>query len=103
MHKTKYFFGITVITILLSSCGSSDQSAKLVPDTKSSEELKTEGNAINQTNPALMVIPSDALLKRLGCLKEIENQGTTSYERSLVARARNQGAQPASRHQHVHG
>lgn len=28
-----------------------------------------------------MVFPSDALLKRLGCIKEIKNQGTTSYQR----------------------
>ncbi len=72
---------VAVTSLILSSCGSSDKSNQLVTDSKSAEELKTEGNGVNQSNPALMVIPSDALLKRLGCLKEIENQGTTSYAR----------------------
>ena len=37
---------------------------------------------VNLLNPTLMIFPSDALLKRLGCLKEVENQGTTSYDRN---------------------
>lgn len=83
MLKTKYLTLIGTTLILLSSCGSSDETSKLVPNAEQSETLKTEGNAIDQTNPALMVMPSDALLKRLGCLKQIENQGLISYERNF--------------------
>jgi hypothetical protein len=43
---------------------------------------KNTETAINQLSPILMVFPSDALLKRLGCIDEIENQGTISYKRN---------------------
>jgi hypothetical protein len=45
--------------------------------------IENNNNAdVNQYNPTLMVLPSDALLKRLGCIKDVENQGTTSYDRN---------------------
>jgi hypothetical protein len=40
------------------------------------------GGEVNRYNPTLMVFPSDALLKRLDCLNEIDNQGTVSYDRN---------------------
>ena len=41
-------------------------------------------NNVNRLNPTLMVFPSDALLKRLDCIKELENQGITSYDRNYA-------------------
>jgi hypothetical protein len=45
------------------------------------DNVTTQSN-VNQYNPTLMIFPSDALLRRLSCIKEIENQGTTSYDRN---------------------
>jgi hypothetical protein len=38
-------------------------------------------NVNEQQKPTLMVLPSDALLQRLTCIKTIDNQGITSYQR----------------------
>ncbi len=70
-------FLLSVITLV--SCNSNN---KLTPTESESKSSVTEGNNIDQTNPTLMVFPSDALLKRLGCIKEIENQGLVSYSRN---------------------
>jgi hypothetical protein len=40
-----------------------------------------ENNANSQTMPTIMVFPSDALLLNMGFLREIQNQGTISYQR----------------------
>ena len=47
------------------------------------DELPSTGNtdATSQSMPTIMVFPSDALLLNMGYLREIENQGTTSYQR----------------------
>lgn len=71
-----------LIYLFLISCGSEGNKG-LKPTEKESEGLQTEGNAIDQTNPTLMVFPSDALLKRLGCISQIENQGTVCYSRDF--------------------
>ena len=42
----------------------------------------TTENSVNEYNPTLMVFPSDALLKRLGCIKQVDNQGTIVYDRN---------------------
>lgn len=68
---------ITSLFILLSSCGGGDEG--LIPSAKDAEAK--ESNAITKSLPSVLVIPSDALLKRLGCLSTAENQGTTSYIR----------------------
>ena len=46
-------------------------------------DLPVAGNedANSQSMPTIMVFPSDALLMTVGCLTEIKNQGTTSYQR----------------------
>ena len=38
-------------------------------------------NTIASTKPSLMIFPSDNLLKRANCIKEVDNQGTISYIR----------------------
>lgn len=55
--------------ILISSCANDD--------------LPSAGNtkANSQTMPTIMVFPSDALLLNMGFLREIQNQGTISYQR----------------------
>lgn len=40
-----------------------------------------ENNANSQSMPTIMVFPSDALLLNMGFLREIQNQGTISYQR----------------------
>ena len=40
-----------------------------------------ENNTNSQTMPTIMVFPSDALLLNMGFLREIQNQGTISYQR----------------------
>ena len=58
-----------IICLLLFSC--------------SNDDLPVAGNedANSQSMPTIMVFPSDALLMTVGCLTEIKNQGTTSYQR----------------------
>ncbi len=69
MIKIKWLFPLIAI-LFLTSCN-----GKKMNDGATS-------HGVNQLNPTLMVFPSDALLKRLGCVKEVENQGITSYERN---------------------
>lgn len=77
----KQLLSCLIFSIFIISCGSNNSDNSLKPTEEESQKLASEGNAIDQTNPTLMVFPSDALLKRLGCIKEIENQGITSYQR----------------------
>lgn len=65
------------------SCGSNNNSTSLKPSENDAKKLETEGSAIDQNNPTLMVFPSDALLERLGCISQIENQGTVCYSRDF--------------------
>ena len=73
---------ILALTGVIVSCGSGNNNKELKPSFSEASNMTNEGNAIDQTNPTLMVFPSDALLKRLGCLKEVQNQGLTSYQRN---------------------
>lgn len=68
-HRLFWFCAISMFAL---SCDSNNV------DGNKLKELKIE-NSI--TYPILMIFPSDALLKRLGCLKKVENQGVTSYIR----------------------
>tara|TARA_B110000285_G_scaffold102568_1_gene116720 strand:+ start:1408 stop:2340 length:933 start_codon:yes stop_codon:yes gene_type:complete len=56
----------------------------MIPTSADAQSAKRESNAINQSMPSVMVVPSDAMLKRMNCLKEVENQGTTSYARDYA-------------------
>ena len=46
----------------------------MLPTVEQSNSLRKETNAITQSMPSNMVVPSDALLKRMGCLKEEKKQ-----------------------------
>jgi len=78
------FYPVLFLTVLLYSCGGSSDNSTIVPTKEESKSLKKESNAITQSMPSIMVIPSDALLKRIDCLSEIDNQGVTSYERDYA-------------------
>jgi hypothetical protein len=69
-RKMWQFIFMVVLIGNFNSCG--DDSFK----SKNTETIK------HQLSPTLMIFPSDALLKRLGCIDEIENQGTISYKRN---------------------
>ena len=78
---------VTLLYILLGAvlmisnlgCGGSDKG--LMPTDAQIENANQDANALNQSLPTLMVFPSDAMLDRMGFLKEVDNQGTKSYQR----------------------
>ena len=73
------------ITLIFSSCGdSSNASNSMLPTNADSRSAKKESNAITKSMPGVMVVPSDAMLKRMDCLKETNNQGVTSYSRDYA-------------------
>ena len=76
----KTIFYCLLCFVFIASCGPNHETS-FKPDEKEAVNFETEGNAIDQTNPTLMIFPSDALLKRLDCIKGVENQGVTAYER----------------------
>ena len=81
----KIYLSIFISSVLLVSCGdSSSESNSMVPTNAEAKTAKKESNAITQSMPSVMVIPSDAMLKRMDCVKEIDNQGTTSYARDYA-------------------
>jgi len=78
---------VTVSTLavffLLSCSGNKNDSSKdLMPDSDKIKDGKKESNALTQSLPTIMVFPSDGMLERIGYLKSIENEGTTSYQRN---------------------
>lgn len=71
----------SIITIY--SCGGENTGAKsMMPTTDQIRNSKSESNSISQALPTMMVIPSDALLNRMGCFTTVNNQGKASYVRS---------------------
>lgn len=80
--KKVFFKVLSIITIatLLYSCGNKNKGGLMPTDSQVSGKKQTS-NAITQSMPTLMVFPSDAMLQRMGFLKEIQNQGTISYQR----------------------
>jgi hypothetical protein len=81
----RIYLSIFISSILLISCGDSgSESNSMIPTNRDSESSKKEANAINQSMPSVMVVPSDAMLKRMNCIKEIDNQGVTSYSRDYA-------------------
>jgi len=71
-----------LLTLLLFSCGKSNKSNNLTTTDAEQRDEFEKVNVNEQQKPTLMIIPSDALLKRIGCLKEIDNQGVVSYQRN---------------------
>lgn len=53
----------------------------MIPNTPENQSMPQGTNALSQSLPTIMVFPSDGMLERLGFLKTIDNQGTTSYQR----------------------
>lgn len=81
----KVYLSIFISSILFTACGDSgSESNSMVPTNADSESAKKEANAINQSMPSVMVVPSDAMLKRMSCIKEVDNQGVTSYARDYA-------------------
>lgn len=73
---------ISALMIQIYACGSKDtKSNGLMPGDSQIEEANQDENAISQSMPTLMIFPSDGMLERMGCLKTIENQGATAYQR----------------------
>ena len=70
-------FYFSIILFIASACGGNDNG--LVPSAENASAK--ESNAITKSMPSILVIPSDALLKRLGCFSSVDNQGVTSYVR----------------------
>jgi hypothetical protein len=71
-------------SLLFSSCGSSEKKEDgngLMPTSEQIENSEQSANAISQSMPTLMIFPSDAMLDRMGFLKEVDNQGTLAYQR----------------------
>lgn len=76
----KYFFTILISLVLLTNCGDGNDN-DLMPNDDQVTSKKKSVNALTLSMPSIMVFPSDAMLSRMGYLKEIDNQGVTSYHR----------------------
>ena len=84
-RNMKNLLYLLIPSILMLSCGGDEsESNSMLPTMDSAKSMKKESNAITQSMPSVMVIPSDALLKRINCLSEVENQGVTSYARNYA-------------------
>lgn len=72
------------IIFLLQGCGnnSSNGGDGLMPSADQVESKKKSSNAITQSTPSIMVFPSDAMMRRMGFLEKVENQGKTGYQRN---------------------
>lgn len=94
ISKTNFMRTLKVHTIALSllsliiieGCGEQsnqvpERNTGMVPTVKESQSFKKESNAITQSLPTLMVIPSDGMLNKMGYIKKVDNQGVTSYIR----------------------
>ena len=77
--STLIFFSL----LITSSCGNGNDTNNnsLIPTNAQAQKMKKESNAITRSMPSIMVVPSDAMLKRMGCLNEINNQGVVAYVR----------------------
>ena len=81
--KNLYYLLIPA-TLAFFSCGESATNDSMVPTSAEAQSAKKESNAITQSMPSVIVVPSDAMLKRMDCLKEVDNQGVTSYSRDYA-------------------
>lgn len=83
MKKTLLY--LIIPTMIFISCGESGtNSNSMLPTNSESAAFKKESNAITKSMPSVMVIPSDAMLKRMNCIKQFDNQGVTSYSRDYA-------------------
>lgn len=88
MNKISRFLILTSFWYSFQSCGGKQEDSEaqsLMPTVEASSGMKREANAISQAVPSIMVMPSDALLNRMGKLEEITKQGVTFYIRNYQA------------------
>ena len=88
--KSSYFILIAAtICAILSSCGNNNNGKirDLAAGAKGNmnQYVNSNVNAIQQSSPTIMVIPSDRVLKSFGCLKENNINGRTYIERDYVS------------------
>lgn len=81
MKKISLIINLSFLIFLCYSCGESSDNSSMIPTVEQSKTKKIESNAITQSMPSLMVIPSDAMLKRMNCLSEEVKQGVVRYKR----------------------
>ena len=80
--KIQILLKVILITVILNSgCGNESSNNGIIPTNEQAQKMKKESNAITKSMPSIMVVPSDAMLKRMGCLKEVDNQGVVVYIR----------------------
>jgi len=80
----KSIFNLILIFVIIAiySCGGGNSGGnKMMPTADQIQNSKVVNNSISRSLPTMMVIPSDALLNKIGCLTAINNQGKTSYLR----------------------
>ena len=58
-------YGVVFLSIITISCNNSKNNNSMLPTVDQSNSLRKESNAITQSMPSIMVVPSDALLKRM--------------------------------------
>lgn len=75
------FLALMISSVLLSCGGNKNGNNGIMPTSEEVNSAESSANSITQSMPTLMVFPSDAMLDRMGFLKEVDNQGTTSYQR----------------------
>ena len=74
MNKISRFLILTSFLYSFQSCGGKQEDSEaqsMMPTVEASSGMKREANAISQAVPSIMVMPSDALLNRMGKLEEI--------------------------------
>ncbi len=88
MRNISILIAVILISFVITSCGSDQnqkkeksESSGMIPTIEESKQSTKEVNAITQSLPTIMVMPSDALLKRIGCLTVLNNQGVAAYNR----------------------
>tara|TARA_B100000767_G_scaffold209867_1_gene196854 strand:- start:2268 stop:3296 length:1029 start_codon:yes stop_codon:yes gene_type:complete len=80
-QRTIIFLTISVLIFIGCIEGVNKSNNSLFPTDFDIKSQKQGVNAITQSMPSIMVFPSDGMLKRLGYLKEINNQGIEGYDR----------------------
>lgn len=102
--KSKLFIGICLsMTLVSTSCGNG-KSAKGLTDgleDNSAEYLNSGVNAIEQTKPEIIVIPSDGVLQKFGSAKQTSDGVVRDYQKYLLADKNNKAIISAIQEQFV--
>jgi hypothetical protein len=85
MNKKIFLLLPVIIALFMTSCGGGEESSTGNSLTSTSavnlEDENTAVNAVEQAKPTLIIIPSDELLKRSGCITVEDAQGKSIYIR----------------------